>query len=285
MQIAIVLVHYRQLALTRRCLQTLLAYLQEPFTLYVVDNASTDGSLEILIAEFGERVVFLPQVQNLGFGEGCNQGMWRALEAGAEGVLFLNNDTWVSQDILQPLRQASQAYGHQALLSGQIYTASGEIWFSGGHYSLMSMRVTHTQQVLTRAQATRFITGCLIFLPAEICRRLRGFDARYFLYLEDLDLCLRARAEGFALICLPDVQVFHAVSASTGGSAGLGLYYQNRNRWLIMRRFASAYHWPVFILIYGLGFLKRLLLLAGKRRLVWRALQDAYLQNWGPGRF
>ncbi len=283
MHIALVLVHYRQAELTRRCLRSLLAYLEGSYSIYVVDNASADGSLECLSAEFeADGIVFLPQSHNLGFGEGCNQGMWQALQDGAEGVLFLNNDTWVSRDILIPLRQASQDYGHQALLSGQIYTASGDVWFSGGYYSLSWMRVEHCQEPLRKAQQTRFISGCLVFLPAEACRQLQGFDPRYFLYLEDLDLCLRARKQGFALICLPEVQVFHAVSASTGGAAGLGVYYQNRNRWLIMRQFARFYHWPCFVLVYSLGFLKRLLF-TGVRRASWQALQDALHQRWGQG--
>lgn len=285
MHIAFVIVHYRQLALTRRCLQQLLQTQQGPFSIYLIDNASADGSFETLQAAFGgdTRLHWLPQTDNLGFGGGCNAGIAAALADGADGVLLLNNDAWPEADLLGPLTKTVQHYGPRALITGWIDDAQGRPWYRGGHYALWRVATWH--QLQSRSDAVypvRFASGCLLWLPRAALQVLQGFDERYFLYLEDLDLCLRARAAGLPLLCQPALRVRHQASASTGGSrSALSVYYQNRNRWLLLQGHGKAWHWPVFIAVYALGLCKRLLQ-PDLRQPSLRALRDALLQRWGP---
>ncbi|MBF2055155.1 MAG: glycosyltransferase family 2 protein [Candidatus Sericytochromatia bacterium] len=285
MHIAFVIVHYRQLALTHRCLQQLLQTQQSHFSIYLIDNASADGSLEDLQSAFAadSRLHWLPQNQNLGFGGGCNAGIAAALADGADGVLLLNNDAWPEADLLGPLTKTVQHYGPRALITGWIDDAEGRPWYRGGHYALWRVATWHHLQPRSAAvYPVRFASGCLLWLPRAALQQLQGFDARYFLYLEDLDLCLRARAAGLPLLCQPALRVRHQASASTGGSrSALSVYYQNRNRWLLLQAHGKAWHWPVFIVVYALGLGKRLLQ-PGLRQPSLRALRDALLQRWGP---
>lgn len=280
--IAIVLVHYQHAALTERCLQSLLQQLQGSYRIYVVDNASDNGSLQYLQHRFANAPIsWLPQHKNLGFGEGCNRGIEQALTEGAEGVLLLNNDTWITQDLMGPLQALSQRYGHKAILSGEILLPDGRRWYSGGNYSLWRVSTQHHSQPLFKERQTRFVSGCLMYLPRAVYSRIGGFDPAYFLYLEDLALCLKAQQAGVPLICSPGLQVVHQPGATTGGSSGLGVYYQNRNRWLLLHQFGSWFHWPVFVGLYLLGLLKRSSRGRRERQLSLQALRDAWLGHWG----
>lgn len=283
-QTAIVLVHYGQADLTSRCLQTLLQHCQGNFRIYLVDNASPDASLATLRQSFTQApIVWLPQSQNLGFGAGANKGIEAALADGAEAVLLLNNDTWIEADILEPLWRRHEALQGQALLSGEIRTPADQIWYGGGNYSLWTLRVQHLKQPVTQVRTTRFISGCLLWLPASILQKVKGFDPRYFLYLEDLDLSLRASQLGIPLILVPGLKVRHEASASTGGRQSfVSIYYQNRNRWLLAQSHASPLQKAFFSAFYTLGLLRRSLKGAQSRRASWLALRDALKQHWGP---
>ncbi|HEY9840768.1 MAG TPA: glycosyltransferase family 2 protein [Candidatus Obscuribacterales bacterium] len=277
---AAVLVHYRQAQLTARCISSLLDHCYDLQAIFVVDNSS-DDSLGSLQRQFSDpRIHWLPQPSNLGFGEGCNAGIAAALASGADAVLLINNDAWVEQDILTALNEASRRYHHRALLTGQIFTPDGQLWYAGGDYSLYTVRTRHWTRPLQRERRVPFACGCLLWLPRPLLEALTGFAPDYFLYLEDLELCLRARQAGFPIVCLPQVQIRHSPSSSTGGrDSPLAVYYQNRNRWLLLRQHGRLRHWPVFVAVYLLGFLRRLL--KPQRRASLAAVADALSGKWG----
>jgi len=283
MHLALVTVHYQQAHLTQRCLQSLLMHLRGDYQIYVVDNASGNGSLEALQAQFTDpRLHWLPQTQNLGFGEGCNVGIQAALAAGAEAVILINNDAWIEADILAAFDAGARHYGPKALLTGCIVEPDGRPWYQGGGFSLWRVRTWHQLSPLQRDRQVGFISGCLMYLPLAALQGLQGFDPRYFLYLEDLELCLRARQQGCPLICLAEVQIRHQPSSSTGGRhSGQSIYYQNRNRWLLLASHGQRRHWPVFLAGYALGLLRRCLQSTTSCQASLQALCDALRQRWG----
>lgn len=278
---AAVLVHYRQAALTARCLDSLLTYCPSLNAIYIVDNSPDDDSLAELQKQFQNvRVRWLPQTGNLGFGAGCNAGITAALAEQMDAVLLINNDAWVEQDIVSRFAEASLTYAHHALLTGCIYEPDGQIWYAGGEFSLYTVRAEHHHQVPSQPQETAFASGCLMWLPLPLLKVIQGFDPDYFLYIEDVDLNLRVSQAGFRIVCLPDVSIRHAASSSTGGRASeTSVYYQNRNRWLLLRRHGKFRHWLVFVPFYLLGFVKRLC--SGQARVSFAALCDGVLGCWG----
>lgn len=283
MHSAVVILHYRHAALTQRCLESLLPALGPQDTVWVVDNASHNGSLESLQRCFPQAAIrWLPQADNLGFAGGCNAGIDAALADGAEAVLLLNNDTQVRADMLTHFREAHGRYRGQAVLTGCIDTPDGEPWYRGGHYSLWSVRTTHWHYPLQQEQSVPFATGCLLWLPRAVLAAVPHLDPAYFLYLEDLDYCLQVRAAGFPLVCLPQIQILHAASSSTGGrESPLSVYYQNRNRWRLLIRHGRLWHWMVFLPVYLVGFLRRLRLPLAQRQASIQALADALRGCWG----
>lgn len=282
-QTAIVIVHYCQAKLTLRCLNSIFTHCQGEYTIYLVDNASPDGSLATIRKQVQDpRLVCLPQTENLGFGVGVNQGVEAALQDGAEAVLLLNNDAWVEHDILRPLLANSQANQDRALLSGEIRTPEGTLWYGGGQFSLWNIRVQHILKAVSKPRKTRFMTGCYLWIPAGVWRKLKGFDTRYFLYLEDLDLSLRAFQQGIPMLLLPGIAIKHVGSASTGGRNSLiSVYYQNRNRFLVAQEHATRTQRFFFYFYYALGFCKRVLTGRTSRTASLWALKDALAKSWG----
>lgn len=278
---AAVLVHYRHAELTSRCLSSLLEHCPGLARIYIVDNSPGDGSLTNLQAQYSdERLCWLPQTENTGFGGGCNAGIQAALQDHCDSVLLLNNDAWVDTDIVAQFSHASAEYHHRALLTGYVREPDGRLWYAGGDFSLYTARASHYQQAFSEPQRVSFATGCLMWLPRSVLTAVTGFDPDYFLYLEDVDLSLRLSQAGLDMICLPDITVYHEPSSSTGGRASaLSVYYQNRNRWLLLRRHGKGRHWLVFIPFYTLGLLKRLL--TGQGRISLAALRDGLLGRWG----
>lgn len=274
------IVHYRHQALTAACLDSLLQ--ADPDTpLLCVDNGSHNGSLESLQRQFPQ-VHFVPEPVNRGFGGGCNAGIRAAQAAGFAHVLILNNDTYVDQAIARSFQAISARYQHQAILGGRIDAEDGSCWFSGGRFSLWSMRGQHFTHPRPEGPVG-FLTGCMLWLPGPVLKRLGGFAEEAFLYLEDVELCLRAQKAGIPLIYTPEVVIRHRISASTGGSTSpLSIYYQNRNRWWILRLYGQWYHWLSFVPIYAWGYLKRRWHLRGEaRRASQQALRDGWRGRWG----
>lgn len=278
---AAVIVHYRHQELTARCLESLLSHCPDLKAIYVVDNSPESESLNYLQQRFQAAIIcWLPQPENLGFGAGCNAGIQAALSQGADSVLLINNDAWVKSDIVKTFAQASARYHHKAILSGRILTPEGQIWYAGGNYSLYTARTFHNLSSGLSERRVAFISGCLMWLPAQILNELQGFAKNYFLYLEDLELCLRAQQAGFGLVYLPEVSVYHQVSSSTGGrDHPRSVYYQNRNRLLLMLTHARFRHWLIFLPFYLLGYLKRLR--TPSRKASQQALRDALRGHWG----
>lgn len=278
---AAVLVHYKHRELTRRCLGSLLEHCPTLTAIYIVGNSGAADLAELAAEFLDARLHWLPQPENLGFGIGCNRGIEAALTDGADAVMLINNDAWVEADIVAAFVAADRRYHGKALLTGEIYTPEGLIWYAGGDYSLATARTRHWQAPLAREKRVPFACGCLMWLPKSLLAKVPGFAQDYFLYLEDLDLCLAARREGFAIVCLPEVRIRHQPSSSTGGrESPLAVYYQNRNRWLLLRRYGRMRHWAAFLPFYAIGFVKRLF--SPQAAASRAALFDALRAKWGP---
>ena len=223
----------------------------------VVDNGSTNDSVAILSREF-PGVTILETGKNLGFTGGNNFGIRYALDHGADFVWLLNNDTFVDPNVLSMI----PAFDDPAvgICGSKIYFAPGRefhrdrykendrgnvLWYAGGIVDWANMYASHRGvDEVDRGQydtggETPFITGCSMVIRREVIDRIGLLDDRYYLYLEDLDYCLRARAAGFRLLYAPSSVLWH-VNAGSSARPGNPLheYYFTRNRLLLGFRYA-----------------------------------------------
>ena len=251
----VVLVNYNGKEDTLECVASLKAQGYPGLHVVVVDNGSADGSATAFRQAIASDplVTLIESPQNLGFAGGNNLGIRRALEAGADFVFLLNNDTVAEQGLVQGLADAAERDKDIGALSPLVtyYRDPDRIWFYDGafHEQLCYMRHRHMGAKVSsealKTQDVNFISGCAMFIRREVLERVGLLDEDYFLYFEDVEFSWRVRKAGYRLVALPQVVVRHKVSASMGAAGSNALtplraYYYGRNTFLFIRRQGSV---------------------------------------------
>ena len=255
----------------------------------VVDNGSSDGSAGRIGREF-PKVDLLALPDNLRFAGGNNRGVKRALEAGADAVMLLNNDTEADPALLERLLLALEQHPEAGAAAPLIYFAapSQRIWYAGGHCVPAAGLAAHRGlRTLDRGkyrsiEHTGYLTGCCLIARREAWEKVGLLDERYYIYAEDADWCLRARRAGYALLFVPTARLWHKVSASAGNQSAWKIYQRLRANLTLFARNArglARLTWaPAFVLQQAV--LAGWLALSGRARAalaVPRALWDAML--------
>ncbi len=229
---------------TLECLDSLSRVDYQEFTVLVVDNGSTDGSEEAIREAFPQYPL-LQTGANLGFAGGNNAGIRWALERGADHVVLLNNDTVVDPDFLGPLVEMADADPKVGIVGSSIAYEEepGRLWaYGGGFFDISTGWVRHLQKPVgredLRASGHRqfYVTGCTMLLRRSLLEEVGALDETYFHFCEDVDLCLRAKAQGYEVAVAESSRLRHKVSATTRVSSPLFLYYNLRSRLTLVRR-------------------------------------------------
>ena len=188
----------------------------------VVDNASVDGSLEDLVA-FDRAVTVVPTGRNLGYGRAANIGVHHCV---TEYVLICNPDLIIDPVAPRALIAALDAHRDYALVGPVITSRDGSIYPSARSFPSLGTAVAHGLIGLFRAD-NRFsrryrredndgqssepdwISGACVLARRVAFESVGGFDERYFMYVEDLDLCWRLRRAGWGVGIVSDAAVLH----------------------------------------------------------------------------
>jgi hypothetical protein len=274
---------------TIECLETAANQTYARLRLVVVDNGSTDDSVPRIENRFPDAEI-LSQKDNLGFARGANLGLKRALVAGAGLVFLVNNDTLLDPHAVEHL--VAQAQPEVGILAPIIYEAEDRkrIWSAGGGMRpwLLEKGGDDRGQIDTGQWATpeerEFVTGCGMLLSRQFLETVGLFDERFFLYYEDMDLCLRARQRGFRILLVPQARMWHKVSRSSGGRHSANeRYWMARSSVLFYRKHVRGAQW-LAVLPWRTGSAARTTLrLVGAGRwgacaAYWRGLRDGL---WG----
>lgn len=208
----------------------------------VVDNATTADerrAVQELATARGWSLV-LPDT-NLGFGGGMNRGVRRAFDEGAERVLLLNPDAYVVPGGLDLLGAALDREP-MTMVAPVIRRPDGSR-FSGGLTRLLlrdgTMRGASRYDAAVDGEAVEWLSGACLALTRELWEAAGGFDERYFLYWEDVDLSRRVLGAGGRLGVVPDAAAVHDEGGTHDDRPGAGraksatyLYHNARNRLL-----------------------------------------------------
>jgi len=255
-------------------------------TTLVVDNGSTDDTLEVVGREH-PAVHRMGLCENLGFATGCNRGIAEAMRQSADYVLLLNNDTLVAPDLVEQLvRPMGVSTG---VTAPKIYYAHDprRIWSAGATRDPLtlemkgSLRGTLDSDDVSSPVDRDYLVGCALLLSRQLLESVGGFDERFFMYYEDMDLCLRARKAGFRLLLVPQAKVWHKVAAASGGSDSPNeRYWMARSSVIFFAKHARILQLGI-IIPYRLGsMIKTLIRLAGQRR--WASAR-AYVRGIRDG--
>ena len=224
----------RALAAARRCHDAGL------LDLVVVDNASRDATPEILAREAGWARVVL-EATNHGFGRGCNVGL---AHVHSPYTLFLNPDAAIEPDALRTMLAFMESRPGAGIVGPATLCGDDQQLQPSGPYPTPWSIVHDAMPLLARPSATPivpgaapmrtgWVCGAILMIRSALLRELGGFDPRFFLYWEEIDLCLRAERAGFENWVLGGALARHVVGASSSGGPRVGAsvarhYYQSR---------------------------------------------------------
>jgi GT2 family glycosyltransferase len=268
-KVAVIVLNWNGRDLTLDCLDSLLKSTYPNLEAWLVDNASSDGSAEVVEKKYGGRVKILVNDSNLGFAGGNNAGIDRVLAEGADYVLLLNNDTVVDPCMVGHLAGLLDNQPEAGIAGPKIYYYSppDQIWFAGGKVFLARATARHIgirekdSGRYDTLKETDYITGCALMARREVFEKIGRLDPVYMAYFEDTDFCMRARLAGFKIYYVPTGKVWHKISASTGGQLGaLKIKRKLRSTRIFFGRYARPWHWltiPFYFLadVIRIGFL------------------------------
>lgn len=282
----VVILTWNQRETTLECLESLAQMTYPNFRIVVVDNGSTDGTAEAIENRFPD-VEIIVNERNLGYPGGCNVGLRYALSQGAIYIFAINNDVSVDPTILDELvREATPDVG---ILMPKIYFASDpqRIWSVGGCRNPLTLEMNRRgDRQLDQGQWEEvleqdYLIGCAHLFSRALLEEIGLLDAGYFLYYDDLDICIRAQQAGYRLLMVPKARMWHKVASSSGGvGTPRERYYMARSNVRFLRKHVRGWQW-VFVIPYRVGsIIKTLLRLALHRS--WDSVR-AYLHGLYDG--
>lgn len=268
---SIIIVHYNTDHDTDECLLSLdeIKTGGKKVAVIVVDNGSQEPySLPKEVAnrapQAQRQFIVVRSESNLGFTGGNNLGIHFAIEKyNSDAILLLNSDTTVDKDVLVSLQEFSDEHPTVGIVSPKIYFSPGReyhstqytnedfgkvIWYAGGSIDWQHLISFHrgVDEVdrghFDNQFHSDFATGCAMYIQREVLEKVGTFDKRFFLYLEDVDLSVRAKLLGYEIGFSPKSIVYHK-NASSGDGVGNSLqnYYQTRNRLLFAFKHGNWY--------------------------------------------
>lgn len=240
---------------------------KRPFEVILVDNGSTDNSLEIVRKNF-PRVTVIENRENLGFAKGNNQGIEAAR---GKYILTLNNDTELKKGFLQEILKAAEGSAADVgmwapkILSledkGVIDSAGGLLIYPNG----LAKGRGRLCEDLGRYEAPEEVfipSACAALYRKRMLDEIGGFDEDFFAYCEDTDLGLRARLAGWKTEYVPRAVVYHFYSGTGGRYTPFKAYLVERNHlWVAVKNFPLSnllllpfYElWRYIVEVYGMA--------------------------------
>lgn len=258
-KIGIVTVLYNSEPVLEEFFQTLGEQTEKDFTLYIVDNASKDKSLELsrrLAATADFPCVFFAEKENWGVAKGNNIGIEAALADGCEYVLLSNNDIVLRPDTIENLLCGMKEMGADMAVPKIYYHDSGLIWCAGGRYRWLMGDTQHYGKLKPddrQYDSVRYIEyspTCFMLIKSDIFREIGMMDEKYFVYFDDTDFVYRAvKKNGKKLAYIPSSTLRHKVSSCTGDGSEFSRYMNSRNVIYFARKNFSMPHRMITIIV------------------------------------
>lgn len=202
---------------------------EDGVSVWVVDNGSTDGSQQMVLQEFhGANLVW--NDGNVGYARACNQG---AAHTSEPYLLFMNSDTVLSLSTVREIVEYFEGNPGVGVVGPRILNSDGSLQFSCREFPSMgdafqhafiglfsaenpgSSRYKKTEWEHAEEAEVDWVSGCFIAVRRDAFEAAGGFDEKYFMYVEDVDLCWSIRQSGWSVWYLPRGDVVHHIGMSS----------------------------------------------------------------------
>lgn len=229
--VSVIVLSYNTRELLKGCLSSMYTHLRDVlFEVIVVDNASTDGS-GVMVKENFPRTKVIANAQNAGFSKGNNIG---ELYAKGKYLLFLNSDTQVIDDSIISMVDFLEKNETIGIVGGFLKSPDKERQQRcfGNFYDLhtVTLMLFGGDRLLMRdqekAQEVDWVSGGFMIIRHDLFKKLGGFDEHFFMYVEDMDLCWRAKKMGYKTYFYPLAKVVHRGQGSSNRTFAVLQIYQ-----------------------------------------------------------
>jgi GT2 family glycosyltransferase len=222
--LSFVIINYNTAEITGNCIRSLLgnqSLRNLSSEIIVVDNASVDGSEQILTSEFGSLIQFIPSGENLGFGRANNLGV---SNASGRFLVLINSDCLAGSTDFIPIRDILESEAPIGFLSVRVLNEDLTIQTVGSKFpDLLVDFKTHVlfhdlnlfKKIRYRNYAGQglfqvdWVSGCFMAVKKVVFDELQGFDPKIFMYAEDIDICFRACKRGYSNYVYDKTSLIH----------------------------------------------------------------------------
>jgi GT2 family glycosyltransferase len=255
-RIVAVILNWNGRQVLQPALESLLVQDWAPEHVIVVDNDSSDES-PAMVSRIFPQVQLLCSSQNLGYAGGCNAGISEAAKYQPDFVLLLNNDVLLTQGLVGQLVREAQSDSRIGVLAPSVRrvdrpsmldSAYGRIRF----HHVIADRLGESapaDSAFAEAKDVDCVFGAVLLVRLEVFSRAGGFDEDFWMFLEEVEFCFRARKAGFRIRYFPAAQALHHSGHSTdrSGISHLRTYLVRRNSVLFMKKHGTFGRWCRFL--------------------------------------
>jgi GT2 family glycosyltransferase len=229
LKVSVIIVSFNTLDITEKCLRHLVDSNLKNKEIIVVDNASSDGSAQMITQKFPE-VKLIKSDKNLGFTGGNNLGL---KQASGEFILLLNTDAFVQPDTLDKCLEIFSKHPDYDVLGCKLTFADGTFQPSAGYlpnplntflwvwgvdvlplFKQMIHSVHPQGSEFFKAREVGWITGAFMFMKRVVYEKTSGLDEHFFMYMEEIEWCKRIYQAGYKIWYEPSIEIVHLMGAS-----------------------------------------------------------------------
>jgi hypothetical protein len=259
----------------------------------VLDNASTDGSAQVVCAQF-PAVEVIELKHNLGYAGNNNVGIQAAFEGGADWILVLNEDTVLAKDCLSQLVAVGESDPHTGIVGPMVYhhnepqviqSAGGKI---GRNWQAWHLGQNEPDQgQYSTPHEVDWVSGCAIMLRRAVIDQVGALDERFFYYFEETEWCLRARKAGWRVMHVPGAKIWHKGVQRNYQPGPNVTYYSTRNRFLMLSKHSAPLRawlnaWlQTFRTLLSWSLRPKWRGMLDHRNAMWQGMYDFLNHRWG----
>ncbi|OQX81758.1 MAG: hypothetical protein B6D56_01400 [Candidatus Omnitrophica bacterium 4484_70.1] len=275
MDLSIIVINWNGERYLKNCLSKVFQACREIlYEVIVVDNASEDTSLSYLRTQ-GGKIKLIENSENIGFGKAANQAVAKAK---GKYIVIMNPDVEVDKESFRLMISFLESNPQIGIVGPCILNPDGSLqrlgggasplslWASFCHYfflfaifkNISFFRGIYISRLPNKPQSVGWVSGACFMIRRETFLRLDGFDEDFFMYSEDVDLCVRAKKRGWQIYYLPQAKVVHYIGGSTRQAWDKIIARQGNNTVRLFRKHRSDKALFFYRLIVSMGFFLRI---------------------------
>ena len=272
-RVSLIIVTHNSLPALKDCLQSLRRAVKgQDFELFLVDNRSDDRP-DLTVKEIFPSAQIIHNEENIGFGAACNRG---AFNASGEFLLFVNPDVQVDDGIIDRLREVLRDNPKIGMSAARCRLADGSFHPTCRNFpttkNIFLSRGSFLSQLLGRCRPGRdtsytlpdftdntivpAVAGTVMMIRTELFRKLKGFDTRFFMFMEDTDLSLRVTQAGYINLFVPKAGAVHHWGRGSRTGKVKRKWYHHISVWRYFKKhYPNPFSYALLPLLLAFNFL------------------------------